>query len=124
MTDEQKHYKAIPKQVRVGCFTFKIIVGTYEDHEQESTYGHYNPHQMRISIRPGLCADRLRNVFLHEVLHAIHQMYGLINHEDESVNPTEEQYTTLTANGLCAFWQDNPRAVAWWAGLGSKGCST
>lgn len=51
----------------------------------------------------------LANTFLHEVLHAIHWIAGLLNDDSSS----EEKYTNLGANGLCLFIQDNPEAWDW-----------
>lgn len=109
-------YKGMPTRVRIGCFVIDVIVGSYEDHEQEGTYGHLNMFQKRISVRPGMASHQLANTFIHEVMHGIHSVYGLMRGPDET-QPTEEEYTTLTANGLCAFWQDNPKAAAWWSKL-------
>lgn len=106
-------YQGMPNAVRVGCYEFEVRVGSYEDHEQEGSYGHMNSFQQRISLRPGLSAHKAANTFIHEVIHAIHWVYGLLRHPDEP-QPSEEEFTMLTANGLCAFWQDNPAAVAWW----------
>lgn len=107
-------YKGMPARVRVGCHIFNIVVGSYENHEEEGTYGHMNSFQNRISLRPGLPGLKLANTFLHEVLHAIHWVYGLSKHPEER-QPSEEEYTELGANGICAFWQDNPEAIKWWA---------
>jgi hypothetical protein len=110
-------YKNIPKTVRIGCYSIDVLVGTYEDHEQEGSYGHMNSFRQRISVRPGMSRHKLANTFIHEVLHAIHWVYGLMPAEDRQL--TEEDFTELTANGLCAFWQDNPKACTWWAKLTS-----
>jgi len=106
-------YKGLPAKVRIGCHLFDVVVGTYENHEEEGTYGHMNSFQKRISLRPGMCATQAANTFIHEVIHAIHWTYGLFK-GDEEPQPTEEEYTMLAANGLCAFVQDNPAAIKWW----------
>lgn len=109
-------YQGIPKSVRVGCYEFMVSVGSYEDHEMERSFGHANLLRQTISVRPGMSSQKLANTFIHEVIHAIHWVYGLMR-SGEELQPTEEEYTTLTANGLCAFWQDNPQAAAWWQQL-------
>lgn len=106
MTD---FYKEMPKSVRVGCYEFCIEIGEIEDHESAREFGHVNLANQKIRIRPNMRPHNLANTFIHEVLHAIHWVYGLY-----SGKPDEETYTTQGANGLCAFWQDNPEAVAWW----------
>ena len=109
-------YKGIPKSVRIGCFTLDVVVGSMHDHEQAGTYGHMNSFQKQIAVRPHMDHQQLANTFIHEVIHAIHWVYGLMRHPD-APQPSEEDYTELTANGLCAFWQDNQKTVAWWQRL-------
>lgn len=105
-------YKGMPDSVRIGCFQFKVVVG--DVHEHDGTFGWMAPGHKRISLSRGLDADRLANVFMHEVIHAIHYLYGLLPFDENSPPRSEEEFTTLTANGLCAFWQDNPEAMKWW----------
>lgn len=107
------HYRNIPKSVRVGCYVFRIEVAEFEDSEAEGTFGHMNPINQKIRVRPGMTPQNLANTFIHECLHAIHWFHSC--GESASLGgDTEEEYTTKGANGLCAFWQDNQQAVAWW----------
>lgn len=108
---EESHYRNVPKSVRVGCYLFRIEVAEFEDHEAEGSFGHMNPISQKIRLRPGMTAQNLANTFIHEVLHAI---YFYLRPNDEE---GEEAYVTNGANGLCAFWQDNPEAVKWWVNL-------
>jgi hypothetical protein len=52
----------------------------------------------------------LANTFLHEVIHTINYSMG-INSGDE------ENLTNRLANGLTAFFKDNPDAHKWWTSL-------
>ena len=104
-------YRGIPKTVRVGCYMFRVEVAEFEDAEADGTFGHMNPISQKIRLRPGMTAQNLANTFIHEVLHGIYFYLGVA--EDNG----EEEFVTKGANGLCAFWQDNPKAVAWWARL-------
>lgn len=116
------YYRNIPKRVRVGCFWFRIEVAEFEDQEADGTFGHMNPINQKIRLRPGMTPQNLANTFIHEVLHAINWLSGAGVHTSESYNLTEEDFVTKTAHGLASFWQDNPKAVAWWArtlGIGS-----
>ena len=106
-------YKNIPKTVRIGCYIFRVEVAEFEDHEAEGSFGHMNPISQKIRLRPGMTSQNLANTFIHEVLHGIHWFHSC----GESPDDVEEEYTNKGANGLCAFWQDNPKAVAWWAKL-------
>lgn len=106
-------YKNIPKTVRIGCYIFRVEVHEFEDAEAEGTFGHMNPISQKIRLRPGMTSQNLANTFIHEVLHGIHWFHSCGELPDDA----EEEYTNKGANGLCAFWQDNPKAVAWWAKL-------
>lgn len=116
-------YIGIPKAVRIGCYPFRIEVGEIEDHETAGTFGHMNPISQKIRLRPGMSAQKLANAFIHEVLHGIYWFMsaGHFSLSDakaiQSCDCIEEEYVTKGANGLCSFWQDNPHAVIWWAGL-------
>ena len=110
------HYRGIPERIRVGCYIFRVEVREIEDHEAEGTFGHMNPINQKIAIRPGMSPQNLANTFIHETLHAIHWYHGLMG-LDPNAFDVEEEYTTKGANGLCSFWQDNPKAVAWWSRL-------
>ena len=105
-------YRGIPKVVRIGCYPFKVEVREFEDHEAEGTFGHMNPINQKIALRPGMTPQNLANTFIHEVMHAIY-FYMRPNHS-ESPYETEEEFVLKGANGLVTFWQDNPKATAWW----------
>ena len=95
----------MPKQVRVGCYIFTVEMGETWAHDGE--FGHVSLETQSIRLRKGGSSRKLANTFLHEVLHSIHWVYGL---GDAS---NEEQFTELSANGLCSFWLDNPQAMQW-----------
>lgn len=114
-------YKGIPKRVKVGSYFFRIEVRDFEDHEAEGSFGHMNPINQKIRLRPGMTAQNLANTFIHEVMHAIYWFhsaghFSLANGE-QTIRDIEEEYVTKGANGLCAFVQDNPRAISWWRDL-------
>lgn len=113
-------YRGIPTAVRIGCYIFRIEVAEFEDHEAEGSFGHMNPLSQKIRLRPGMTAQKLANTFIHEVLHGI-SWFQSIGHfslvGDVNSRDVEEEYVTKMANGLCAFWQDNPEATLWWQKL-------
>ena len=104
-------YRKMPKSVRIGCFVYAVHVIEEEGAEIAGIAGAMHSLKQRIRIRAGMTPQQVANTFIHEVLHTIHYVYGLHNDSDE------ETFTELTANGLCAFWQDNPEACRWWQGL-------
>ncbi len=110
------HYSDVPKTVRIGCYSFRVEVAEFEDAEADMSFGHMNPISQKIRLRPGMTPQNLANTFIHEVLHGIH-WYLNAGQMSDSDRDIEEDYTTKGANGLCAFWQDNPKACAWWSSL-------
>lgn len=104
-------YRKMPKTVRVGCFSYAVTVIEEEGAEIAGIAGAMHSLRQRIRIRAGMTPHQVANTFIHEVLHAIHYVYGLSDDSDE------ETFTELTANGMCAFWQDNPEACKWWQSL-------
>jgi hypothetical protein len=110
---EPKHYRTMPRVLRIGCYLFTVEVGEGGDHEAEGTFGHVNHITQKIRVRPGMTPQNLANTFIHETLHGIH-WYLNAGNPDEEVQSVEENYTLLGANGLCQFAQDNPDAMRWW----------
>ena len=114
MTGKNQHYTSMPKMVRIGCYNFRVEVSEFEDAEAEGTFGHMNPISQKIRLRPGMTPQNLANTFIHEVIHGINWISQAGVHTVGDYHTTEEDFVTKGANGLCAFWQDNPRAVQWW----------
>lgn len=104
-------YASLPKSVRVGFFVYTIEAIPAELAAAKQLFGYVDNNTCEIKISDGLSDQQLLNTTFHEVLHAIHWQYAL---DDES---TEEQFTNLGANGLCAFYADNPEFVDWFFGL-------
>lgn len=118
---ELSHYRGIPKSVRVGCYEFRIEVHEADDAEADGAFGHMNPISQKIRLRPGMTPQNLANTLLHEIMHAIHWFHAC--NPDCSAD-IEEEYTLKGTNGLCAFWQDNPKTMTWIGSLlTNKGAS-
>ncbi|TSP13938.1 hypothetical protein [Cupriavidus campinensis] len=99
-------YKGLPKRVRIGAFWFDVEV--IPPYEGTGEFGHMNVGSQMIRVSPDQRPENLANTFIHEVIHAIHWANGLLDEKSD-----EEDYTIAAANGLCAFVQDNPEAMAW-----------
>lgn len=98
-----------PKRVRVGHRFYKVALlpqPVMDDGTECDGLCVFYPAQIQLASY--LEPDALAEKFIHEVLHACHHEAQLT---DDS---TEEDFTNLTAKALCRFWQDNPKAVAWW----------
>lgn len=111
MSDRTGIYKGLPTKVRVGCFTYEVIVGSEREHNTTDAYGFVDTAYRVISLHPVMTRNDAANTLLHEAIHAINDAYGL--RRDSENSPTEEEYTRQIANGLCAFFQDNPEATRW-----------
>ncbi len=114
----QPHYKSLPQAVRIGSYIFRVEVEEFEDSEAARTFGHMNPISQKIRVRPNMTPQNLANTFIHEVLHGISwfMAIGIFSLDEETPSRAiEEEYVTKLANGLCAFWQDNPEAGTWFA---------
>lgn len=105
-----EHYKSMPKSVRVGFSTYKVTLMAEDDASIHGICGATNADRQIITIAEKMSPQQTANTLLHEVIHAIHTIYGL-THRDQP--PSEEEYTNLTTNGLCAFFQENPECLNW-----------
>lgn len=108
-------YAGIPKKLKIGCYSFRVEVLEADDAEADGQFGHMNPVNQKIRVRPGMTAQNLSDTFIHEVMHAIHWLADL--HDGSN----EEAFTLLSAHGLCSLWQDNPKAMKWWMELNAMG---
>lgn len=102
-------YETMPKKLRIGYSSYVVKVMDKDAAELVGVCGTSHAIKQVITITEDMVPQQVANTFLHEVIHAIHHMAGLMGRE----NPSEEEYTNLTANGLCAFFQDNPEALDW-----------
>ncbi len=101
-------FKGMPTQVRVGYATVDVELIEDNHADMAGIAGATMPFRQKIFIRENMTAQQVANTFIHEVIHVIHFVYGVDSDCDE------ETFTNLGANGLCAFAQDNPEAMAWW----------
>lgn len=121
MTDVNKpHYKQMPKRIKIGSLWFGVDVEEMGDAEAMGTFGHMNPVNQRIRVRPGLSPQMLAQVFIHEVMHAIYFQSYLFGPEDA---PKEETVVRHSTAGLCQIWQDNPEAMRWWSKYNAAGAA-
>lgn len=101
-------YSNMPTQLRIGSYDYQVVVMNPNDPDNTRLFGDMSAAMQRIRIAPGMTPKRLANTFMHEVLHAVNEYFGI---DDQS---TEEQGVTQGANGLCLFFQNNPAACQWW----------
>lgn len=91
----------IPNQVKVGPHQVSIVwVG-----EMEDCCGDYDKEKERIRVDTSMSDTQVADTLLHEILHAIHYIYGIKDEHEE------EQVVTVTATALSQVIQDNPDVV-------------
>lgn len=110
MSEAISVYETMPKKVRIGFSTYEIRIMDRDSGDINGICGSSHAIKQVITITDQMAPQQVANTFLHEVIHAVHHMAGLMHRE---VPASEEEYTNLTANGLCAFMQDNPEAMLW-----------
>ena len=98
-----------PKEISVLGLIYKIQYGCLEEVGQDKL-GWCDTSGLMIYIVEHQPKSALANTFLHEVIHTINYSMG-INSGDE------ENLTNRLANGLTAFFKDNPDAHKWWTSL-------
>tara|TARA_Y100000004_G_scaffold174068_1_gene212466 strand:- start:541 stop:930 length:390 start_codon:yes stop_codon:yes gene_type:complete len=98
-----------PKEISVLGLIYKIQYVCLEEVGQDKL-GWCDTTGLMIYIVEDQPKSALANTFLHEVIHTINYSMG-INSGDE------ENLTNRLANGLTAFFKDNPDAHKWWTSL-------
>lgn len=70
---EEKVVEVLPEKIKVGNIEYKI---DRETHEGYHGFHVYSGNERRIIIDPSLTGDNLKNVFFHEIVHAILYQIG------------------------------------------------
>lgn len=91
----------VPKEIRVGGHTFTILFQT-----DESARGRTNVRRLRITVCRDMAASQTNESFIHELLHAIDDVYG----GEEEV--TEGGIRALS-HGLWQILSDNGVEFDW-----------
>lgn len=92
----------LPKSVKVGPYTFEIVE-TADLGGRE--IGHCDKNNLRICIDPNLPDDKKKNTLIHEILHAIYEVWAI---DDDS---KEEPVVNALASGLQTVFKDNPKLL-------------
>lgn len=101
----------LPQRIKVGPLTYKVAYWTNEDlhgHGDILYYGRCMKPTCTIYLRPGLADCRLREVLVHELLHAAFDVTGL----DQQEGANEEATVSALAYPILAILRDNPDLVA------------
>lgn len=99
-----KHAKIPIKHVSVLAHKYSIEVSSNMSDEE---LGRCHTTEQRIFIREGLPGDAMRDVTLHELIHAVHF------HMELTDGSSEESFTSRTATGLRTVLVNNPALCKW-----------
>ncbi len=88
----------LPNEIKVGWKTYNIEFSSAKLNSGGELYGQIDYDNGIITIRESSTPDQIRATLIHEVLHAISEMYGL---------ELEEKLVTDVANALYTVYKDN-----------------
>lgn len=97
-----------PRFLQIGAYIFEVVPISSIEFFTAGNYGYTDHIQQVIGVHEGCTPQNQANTLLHEVLHAIYW--------DRAISQSdmhEELMTWVGANGLCAFFIQNPKAMEW-----------
>jgi hypothetical protein len=98
----------LPPSITLGYREYRVE--DIPDEEADKNVGWHYPQKQIIQIdRHRLPPSEVVNTFVHEVLHAIFS----VAHYEFASDEDEENTVTCMANGLTAFFKNNPEAIVW-----------
>ena len=94
----------IPDTLKVGGSTYKVSI-VPDIMDSANPDGRIRFSSQTIEVKETASHEFMQKVFLHEMIHAIHEHIGLVSAD---VRPREDEVDAL-ANALHMVIQDNPR---------------
>jgi hypothetical protein len=96
----------LPTRIKVGHFVYRVERWRSEG-EAGDRWGECDHGELVIRLRPVIPGTQLADTLIHEILHAIHNVWGL------RVGDDEERIVAVTATALLTVFRDNPKLLAW-----------
>lgn len=90
-------------KLKIAAFDFNVVSWHNRAADASGCFGECSTSEQLIRIADNLSPTRLRDILLHEILHAIWWAYRLAD-EDK-----EERTVTTLATGLAQVLRDNPK---------------
>lgn len=90
-------------KIKIGCLTYDVLDWDKKEAEESRCYGMHSSRLQRIKVDSAASKERKKEVFLHEILHAVCDQWVC---SDEKFN--EEQVVSQFAMGLATVFKDNP----------------
>ena len=100
-------HKTLPKRIRVGHCYYTVGLLDRRQAVADDRWGSHSRERLEIDLDPELPAPVAAETLLHEIFHAVYDMWAL---EDTD---NEERMCDAVAGSLCMIWADNPLLVRW-----------
>lgn len=110
--DDLRTELELPSEVRVGFRTYRVI-----EHKHDiagpngAAVGLHRGTSNEMHVSSAQPAREIANTLLHEILHAVWDVYSLGDTEHND----EESIVNALANGLCGVIRENPGLADWFA---------
>lgn len=98
-----------PEKIKVGYRDFDVYVADHAEAINEQKFGACSSNTGHIWIDLALDAHNVASTMLHELGHAIWNVWG--RGDGETI--TQEQAALLFSNGFATIFRDNPKLVEW-----------
>jgi hypothetical protein len=95
------------RNIRVGPFSISVETVARDVADLGRFNGGFIAETLRIIIQECFTPQRMREVLLHEIIHAMHDAYGW------PAEMTEENLSMTLPAALIQFQQDNPALFGW-----------
>jgi hypothetical protein len=96
-----------PTHIKIAGQDIKVVAMPRNVAQQNRQYGEYSAWDETISIYFKGNPLQVIDTFIHEVLHAVWDVYGLQRKD------TEERSVSITATAITQIIRDNPDWVSW-----------
>lgn len=106
----------LPRRFRISGLRWKIEYVNKEHPEIQDCFGRTHFVNQVVYIRDEQGLDQLVNTIVHELMHVVHNVFGLCDDENKTGfknGVTEEVVTETGANGWCHLMIDNPKLASW-----------
>lgn len=108
----------LPSTIRVGALDFDLCFISGVDAEAKGIYGECCQFHQYINLRRDLSDDRLVDVLMHELTHAISGTYGLYDPKSDDI--PEERLANVMGAAWAQIWRDNPALLKWLTAMQKK----
>jgi hypothetical protein len=99
---------ARPRKVKIFNHIYRIRRSTVAAARAADAWGWLDTQEFVIYVKPGCCGSMIREVVLHEIIHAVNNAVQVEDTKDQD----ESIASRLTA-GILTVFTDNPELTRW-----------